>query len=375
MLTRAGCETRQARFRSMLAGQGLDAAVVTDAHEILYLTGFPIPDFPLAVYLPAVFYLETEGRSRLIAHTADEDALADEWATYEWNMLGTANPDRTRRLVAATVSALSGATHPRRLGWPVDSLPRLLGERLAEILAPDEWVPIDDQLAALEKYKEPDEVTCIREAIACDLAGYDAAAQSIGPGVNELAVLEAAHAAATRRAGRVIYHGGDYASGAMGGPARNRFAASGELYIVDAQSRYDGYWSDLSRTYPVGEATALQREVYNHVAEILAGVPEMIDVGSSGTDLWRRLDIRIREHPHLREVGLMHHGGHGVGVRPHEAPDINRDRDSVFEVGDIFSCEPGAYSPALNFGLRLENMFRMTDAGVELLSEYPVLTL
>jgi Xaa-Pro aminopeptidase len=313
-------------------------------------------------------YLETEGRSRLIAPAEKGDGLADEQVTYEWHLFGTMNPDRLSDVITLARQQLAPAARPRRLGWQVQSLPRSLGDALDETLRPDAWVPIDEELAALEKRKDPDEVACIREAVACNLAAYDAVSRAIAPGVNELTVLEAGHTTATLRAGEPIYHGGDYRSGAMGGPARDRAVPAGELYIVDAQTRHGGYWSDLSRTYPVGEPTSLQREVYAHVAKILAGVPEIIEPGMDGAELWRRIDARLREHPHLREIGLLHHAGHGVGLRPHEAPDFNRDRGGVLEIGDVISCEPGAYSPELNAGIRLETMYLLTEDGVEVLS-------
>jgi Xaa-Pro dipeptidase len=53
-------------------------------------------------------------------------------------------------------------------------------------------------------------------------------------------------------------------------------------------------------------------------------------------------------------------------------PDLNRDREGIFEVGNVFSCEPGAYNDELNCGLRLENTFHITESGVENLSEYPI---
>lgn len=371
MLTRTGCENRQRHFRAMLAHEALDAAVISDTHEIYYLTGYPPPGFPVVRYAPAMLYLETEGHSLLVARSDEGQALVDERTTYAWQTLDTINPDLMAQLARTASQQLSGRPHPRRLGWQAESLPRLLAENLAEQLSPDEWIAIDDAVAGLEKSKEPDEVALVRGAISCTLAAYDAVQEVIAPGVNELTVLQAGYSAAVLHAGEVVEYGGDFASGERGGPARNRLIAPGELYIVDAQSRYRGYWSDLARTYPAGEPTSLQREVYNHLSEILAAVPDMVEPGMRGPDLWRRLDRRIREHPHLRDSGLVHHGGHGVGLRPHEAPDINRDRDSVFEVGDVFSCEPGAYSQELHPGIRLENMFVITERSIELLSDYP----
>ena len=136
---------------------------------------------------------------------------------------------------------------------------------------------------------------------------------------------------------------------------------------------YRGYWADLARTFVVGgKPTELQASVFAHLAAILEDVPALVRPGGSATELWKTLDARIREHPHLAVDGLVHHGGHGVGVRPHEAPDLNRDRDGVFEVGDVFSCEPGGYSEALNMGVRVENTFWVTENGVENLVDYPL---
>lgn len=368
MLTRAGCRTRQDRFRAFLSSQEIDAAVLSDPRDILYLTGFlpPVPAFP------ALLYLETDGGSWLAAHTADGDALVDDRVTYEPHLLYTTNPDPMRRLARGVAARATGGRPPRRLGWQAEALPRLLGETLTAAARPDAWVPIDDGLAMLEKRKEADEIALLRRAIDCTLAAYDADRTTIAPGVTEIAVLAAGHAAATVRAGETVHHGGDYRCGEFGGPARDRAVNAGELYIIDGQSVYRGYWADLCRTFAVAEPTPLQREVFDHLASILAEVPTRIKPGERGTELWRWLDRRIREHPHLREVGLIHHGGHGVGLRPHEAPDINRDREGIFEPGDVVSCEPGAYTPALNAGIRLENTFLVTDTGCELLSHYPV---
>ncbi|MEA2531399.1 MAG: Xaa-Pro dipeptidase [Thermomicrobiales bacterium] len=369
MLTQEGCRTRQERFRALLAREGIDAAVISDPRDVYYLTGFlasgPMP-------LPVLLYLESDGRSVLAAPNADDPAAVDERATYEPHLLATLNPDPMRRLGRAIADHLAGARSVRRLGWQAESLPRHVGDLLATTLHPEEWTPIDDGLADLQKRKDPDEIALLRESIACTLAAYDAVREAIAPGANELAVLEAGHRAANLRAGEPVFHNGDYRSGEPGGPARNREIEAGELYIVDAWTIYRGYWSDLCRTFPVAEPTPLQREVFAHMAQILSDVPSQLKPGAHGTDLWRWIDRRIREHPHLREAGLGHHAGHGVGVRAHEAPDLNRDREGILEPGNVVSCEPGSYVPDLNSGVRLENTFLITETGCELLSNYPV---
>jgi Xaa-Pro aminopeptidase len=366
MLTIEGCRARQERFRARLAAARLEAAVITDPRDVYYLTGLLPASFPVCLYLPAA------GDSLLICHTdAGEVAVADR-LTYETNTLYTLNPDPLARLAGVLEQRLAGMAHVSRLGWQAESLPRRLGDLFAAALRPDAWAPVDAILGDLQQRKDPDEIALLRRANAINLAAYAAAEQAIAPGVSELEVLAAAHRAATLAAGEPIQLGGDYRSGAFGGPARARTIEAGELYIIDSGVCYRGYWSDLARTFAVGEPTALQRSVYAHVAAVLTELPDQIRPGRDGSDLWRWMDARLREHPHLAERGLVTHGGHGIGTRVHEMPDVNRDRGGVLATGAVITCEPGGYSDELRAGIRLENAFLITEQGVENLSPYPL---
>jgi Xaa-Pro dipeptidase len=369
MLTVDGCRRRQERLRDALTARGVDAYVVSDYRDVYHLTGFYAGMNP---GLPTLFYVDRSGRSLLVCHTSDGEVAADHSATYEPSLLSTLNPDPMRRLARALAEQVDGAERVSRVGWQAESLPRSVGQVLADSLHPDEWIEIDEDLSTLQRRKDPDEIELLRGAIACSLAAYDAAKATIAPGVTELAVHEAGHTAATLRAGEPVFHSGDYQSGQFGGPARNRPIEDGELYIIDAWTIYQGYWSDLCRTFPVGKTTPLQREIYDLVADILREVPNRLKPGMRGTQLWHWIDGRLREHPHLRDVGYLHHGGHAVGVRGHEQPDLNRDREGIMEPGVVVSCEPGAYTPELNAGIRLENTFLITENGCELLSDYPL---
>lgn len=371
MASRGGVQQRQARFRDALQRERVAAAIITDPRDVYYLTGFlqtMTPVHPVALWLDA----DAPDRSWLAASSTDGEAFIPERLGYEPHVLFTLNPDLTRRLAELVGRRVSGERSGARLGWQTESLPRQTAATVEAAIHPEEWIAVDNMLERLQKRKDADEVELLRGAIRCSLAAYDAARAAIAPGVTELAVLEAGHAAATMAAGEIIFHSGDYQSGQLGGLARDRQIMDGELYIIDAWSTVRGYWSDLCRTFPVGEPTPLQREVHAHVADILTDVAARLAPGGRGTDLWAWIDRRLREHPQLRDAGLIHHAGHGVGLRGHEAPDLNRDREGILEPGDVVSVEPGVYSPGLNAGVRLENTFLITDAGAELLSDYPL---
>jgi Xaa-Pro aminopeptidase len=370
VLDLTACAERRRRLQERLERLDLEAALISHPAEIFYYTGELIPQT-----LPALLCVPRRGEAWLAGPGDDADRAADGVAVerifYRASLLYTQNPDLTRLLNAAVARRMAGIGRIRRLGWQSDWLPHLLARTAQEALQPDEWRAIDDDLADLERSKDPDEVAILRKIADCTMAAYAADREAIAPGVNELAVLEAGHRAATLAAGEPIWHGGDYRCGVFGGPARDRKIESGEIYIIDAQSTYRGYNADTCRAFAVSTPTPLQQSVYDHLVAIHAEIPRFIRPGAHSTDLWNFLDQEIRKHPHLRETGLPHHGGHGVGLRPHEPPDINRDRGDIFRVGDVVSCEPGAYSNDLRCGFRLENTFVVTETGCELLTMFP----
>jgi len=371
MLTQEGCRARQDRLQERMAAEGIDAVMLTDHRDIYYFTGLLLSSYP-AFPFPAAMVLQQSGETWLAAHTVEGEALVDERIEYEFHKLYTMNPDPVRQLNNAVTDRLKKMKGVSRFGWQEESLPALLSHSLENWVGDSALMPIDEVLAELQKSKDTEEAGLLRKSVEVSLAAYDAAQRVIVPGVNELDVLIAGRSAATHTASSVMHHGGDYRSGEQGGVARDRSVPKGELYIIDAHTDFQGYWSDLCRTFSVGDPTDLQVSVYEHIAAILTDVPTLVKPGGKGTELWSILDARIREHPHLADSGLIHHGGHGVGLRPHEAPDLNRDREGIFEVGDVFSCEPGAYSDELGGGVRLENTYWITEDGVENLSEYPM---
>lgn len=367
MLTQSGCLDRQHRFRERLAAENIDAAVLTDYRDVYYFTGM------LSAQFPIFLFLETGGGCWLAANTDDGVSCVDDCTTYEWNKLGTMNPNILDGMNEVVVKRIQGAGTIKRLGWQAEAMPHLLKQTVDSGLQPDEWVAVDNLLRKMQSLKDPDEVALIRKSIQADLAAYTAVQKAISPGENELAVLAAGQRGAMIGAGEKVFHDGDYQCGVFNGPARNRNIEQGEIYIVDAWTCYRGYWSDLSRAFVVGGTpTDLQQSVYDHIASVQREVPALLKPGTDGTDVWRALDAQIREHPTLADTGLVHHGGHAIGLRAHEMPDLNRDRGGTFEVGNVVSVEPGGYADALNYGVRIENMYLITESGAENLSEYPM---
>jgi len=370
MLTPVGCRARQERFLARLEALGLRAALISAPRDIHYFTGV-LPELPIHPY-PSLLCLVPGGRSWLLTGLGEGEPVVDERVTYPINVLYTLNPDNHRRAAALLADRLRGARLPSPLGYQAEALPHSLAA-VVEAAGGVTWVEIDAALQEQQLRKDPDEIECIRRAVRATLAGYSRAQQVIAPGVSELEVMTECQAAAQRFSGEVHYYNGDFRSGQFGGFARPRAIEAGELYIIDAWSDLGGYWCDMARTWAVGgRPTDLQASVYEHIAGILRAVPEMARPGRNTTEFWWELDERVREHPFLADLGMKDHGGHGIGARVHEMPDLNRDREGIFEVGNVFTCEPAAYHPDLRFGVRLEDVFVLRETGAEPLVPYPL---
>ena len=367
-LTQNGCLDRQNRFRTALAEQCIDAVVLMEPRDVYYFTGKLLPDT-----FPVFMLLETEGDCWVVSHTDEGVSCVDDWIAYEWHQLDTLNFDLMNQLHSVVKAKLQDTTRVHRLGIQFEAVSGLLRQTVDDALHPSESIGIDGLLSDVQRCKDPDELEMLRWSVEVNLASYDAAQSILRSGVNELEVLAESQRGAMLKAGERVFHDGDYQCGERHGPARNRPIERGELYILDGHTCCRGYWSDLARTFIVdSQPTDLQGSIFDHVAAVQDSVPSLLKPGARGTEIWRALDDQIREHPALADSGLVHHAGHGIGIRMHEPPDLNRDREGILRVGDVVCVEPGGYTPEARYGARIENTYLITASGAENLSEYPV---
>ncbi len=149
--------------------------------------------------------------------------------------------------------------------------------------------------------------------------------------------------------------------------ARRRVAEAGELYILDLGPAFRGYFADNCRTFAVSEASTVQQEAWSWVMRALEHVERHARPGKSCRELFNEVQALLDQAP----CGVFnHHLGHGIGLFPHEAPHLNPNWDDVFQVGDVFTAEPGLYAPELRTGMRIENDYLVTETGVERLSNF-----
>jgi Xaa-Pro aminopeptidase len=143
----------------------------------------------------------------------------------------------------------------------------------------------------------------------------------------------------------------------------------GVLVVVDAGCLLDGYCSDCTRTFAVGEISERFQELYALCLQAqLAGL-EAVAPGVHGRDA----DAASRTLIEAQGLGGAYgHGmGHGVGLQIHEAPTLRPESTDVLEAGNVVSVEPGIYVPDEGVGVRIEDLVLVTEDGAERLTTFP----
>jgi Xaa-Pro dipeptidase len=358
----AHCRGRQRRLLDVMARDRLDLIVVCRHEHVQWLTG---PRFA-SLYEPAVA-LTANGHCLLVApDTLETIVAADAIVGYEASRHATLRTDQRQACADVLLRQLALRSNARRVGVEFASFPSCLSTRME-----CEFVDIDPMMFRLRRRKDPDELALLKRAIQATSTMYAKARDMIQPGVRELDVFRELQSVAVESLAEMsTVTGNDFQCGTSGGPPRNRPAVDGELYILDLGIPFRGYFADNCRTVAVnGHPTDEQLGAWEKIVGILTLVEQTVKPGVSCRGLFHMAQAQLDEY---RAGSFSHHLGHGIGLYPHEAPHLNPHWDDVFEVGDVFTAEPGLYAPDLAGGIRLENDYVVTDTGVELLSDFPL---
>lgn len=149
------------------------------------------------------------------------------------------------------------------------------------------------------------------------------------------------------------------------GSGKPQAVRPGEVVLMDCGCTFQGYQSDISRTFVFGEATGAQRKVWTEVRrgqDIALDAARLGAAAGSVDDTVRRYYESLGYGPDYRLPGLSHRTGHGIGLDGHEPVNLVRGETTPLTAGMCFSNEPGLYLPGA-FGIRLEDCFHMTEAG------------
>lgn len=152
------------------------------------------------------------------------------------------------------------------------------------------------------------------------------------------------------------------------GATGKRQIENGDFLLFDIGVTVNGYHSDLSRTFVIGEESKEQRVIYNIVREANQKAIEAVVEGKS----LKEIDLAARNYIDSKGYGeyFIHRVGHGLGLEVHELPSLHEKNEELIKPGMLFTIEPGIYVPEVG-GVRIEdNIYIDYDGEVTVLSSF-----
>jgi Xaa-Pro dipeptidase len=230
---------------------------------------------------------------------------------------------------------------------------------------PHDGAPVTERLRIL---KSPEEIACIRQAIAATEASIAATFSQLAVGMTErdVAQLLSREMASRNSPGGGLVQFGPSSALPHGGPSAGQLTRE-TVVLIDAGSRVEGYTSDITRTIWFGDAPSDEfKKVYNIVHDAQTAA---IENAKPGVTQCQQVDRAARKV--ITDAGygqyFTHRLGHGMGMDGHEPPYMVEGNTTLLEPGIVFTDEPGIYQLG-KFGVRIEDDCMMTPAGVEVLS-------
>ena len=248
----------------------------------------------------------------------------------------------------------------RLIGW----LNEFRGEARKTFHAPEEIHALDHMLHDMRVYKSREELSAMRRSAKVAIEAHEIAMQICEPGLNEADVHASLLHTFTRHQCEPSYLpivGGGANACVLHYISNKDVLNDGDLLLIDAGAEYDGYASDITRTFPVnGKFSSEQRALYDVV---LAAQAAAIGKARSG-EQWQdvhdaaihvategMIDLGILKgslEDHLESKGYkqfyIHNTGHWLGLDVHDVGEYTIDGHSrELEPGMVMTIEPGIY--------------------------------
>lgn len=259
-----------------------------------------------------------------------------------------------------------------RLGLEAEHVSYFQFECLQKKLAPVELVPLIKTIEQMREIKDEDEIMAIRQAIGLTEQAMRTTVANIFNGATELE-LAAMFEYESRVHGSeglpfdTIVASNERAANPHAQPTTAKIS-EGAVIKIDCGSKISGYCSDITRTFFLDSVSDEQRRIYGVVSSALEAAITATKPGVTLSSIDRTARAIIEDSGYGQH--FIHGLGHGLGLDVHEAPNVSDKSPTVAKKGMVFTIEPGIYLIE-RFGIRIEEIVAVTDAGCEVLTTYP----
>src|SRR5689334_6165655 len=359
-------QSRLDTLNSSLQTSDLDAVILNPGPTLTHLTGL---HFHL-MERPVVLMFAKDQEPAIVLPELELQKVAS--LPYKLQVFAyPENPSEWDGVFRRAAQALN--LEGKRIGVEPRQL-RLLEFRYVKGGAPEADYPdASEVLSSLRLRKDKAEVEAMRRAVKIAQEALEATIPLIRIGMtekelsSELVVQLLRQGSEPEMPFAPIVSGGPNSANPHASPTERKLQA-GDLLVVDWGATYDGYISDLTRTFAVGEVDEEYKKIHQIVQDANAagraagkpGVP-CANVDKAARDVIEKAGYGVY---------FTHRTGHGIGMEGHEEPYMRGDNMQLLEPGMAFTVEPGIYLPNRN-GVRIEDNVVITQAGADVLSDMP----
>ncbi|MBU3863438.1 Xaa-Pro peptidase family protein [Streptomyces sp. 4503] len=351
---------RLERAREAAAGAGLDALLISPGADLRYLTGYHA--LPLERLTCLVLPVDAEP-FLLVPELERPAALASPAGNLAIEITGWAETEDPYALIAARLPTGMARVGVDNHMWAEKTI------AFRAVLPDTDQALAGEVLGRLRIRKTRAEIEALRRAGAAIDRVHARMGEWLRAGRTEREVgrdiAEAITAEGHVRTDFVIVGSGPHGASPHH-ELSDRVILPGDPVVVDiGGTTEDGYCSDSTRDYVVGEPPAEYRRLYEVLLTAQRAQTDAVRPGITA----EQLDAIGRDI--ITDAGFgpnfIHRTGHGIGLETHEDPYIVAGSTLPLEPGMAFSVEPGIYLPD-RFGARIEDIVICTDDGGERLN-------
>ncbi|AMB94687.1 M24 family metallopeptidase [Aerococcus sanguinicola] len=344
------------KLQDLLKEEDIKAFYVSNPYNIRYLSGFTGTSAKVLVTQEKA-YLITDFRYREQAESQCPDlevVIAG----------GSASQDSPLAFIKRTLNAIS-CDH---LAFEDEDVSVASYMALDEALEID-LVPFSGAIEVLRQFKDEEEIALIEKACEIAVQTYDFMLNEVKVGMTEIELANAIDFHMRSLGASGVSFDTIVASGLRSamphGVASQKKIEQGDLITVDYGCYYQGYCSDMTRTFALGDPGAKLKEIYPIVQEANRRVSQAARPGISG----QALDAVARDYISQAGYGdaFGHSLGHSIGLEIHEAPNASPSYDEALQVGQLITNEPGIYLEGIG-GVRIEDDLVITEEGNRILT-------
>lgn len=366
------------RIRSAMEAAGIDAILISDNSNLYYITGRVYAGYAYIPQrgLPLYFVrrpVEMEGDGVVYIHKPEE------------------------------ITASIGMSAPASIGLELDVIPYSTVTRLAKVFPGSEMKNASSVMREVRAVKPPEALKMLRESGAKQTRVYKRIPRLFQEGMSDydlqLAIENASRMQGCLGQFRIsgnsmeLYMGnilaGDNADApspydfAMGGAgmdpslpvgANGTLIKPGTTVMVDVNGNYNGYMTDMTRVFALGDIDPLAIKAHQCSIDIHRALCDMMRPGTPAKALWEKAEeiaaeagLKSYYMGHRQHAGFI---GHGVGIEINELPVIApRSRDIIQEY-NVIALEPKFVIPKVG-AVGIENTYIVHSDHVECITLAP----